>query len=219
MDFEQALQLYENYLDGIEEKPVIKPRSYYLCECGKPYVMSNMYKLCSKCCTAEPLGAVVLPIGIRIKKSLYHRRLYFIERMNLLCGYKQCNSKEYSSVVRRCRKHKFSSIRQLRKIMKQIGVNKYYKYIYNIYYAIKKVRHVNITQQRIALLSQEFVIMEGFFKQNRDAHLRKNIFSYSVLMYMLLKRNKINGWSKILLPFDSKNLMTNVNTTCLKVVK
>jgi hypothetical protein len=214
MNFEQALKLYEDYLHGTKKEPACRLHAYYYCECGNAYIMSDLYKMCSECATAEPLGAVVLPIGVRINKSLYHRRSYFVERMNLLCGYKQCNSMEYSSVVRRCKKHKFSSIRQLRKVMKRIGVNKYYKYVYNIYYAIKKVRHVKITQQRIALLSQEFVVMEGFFKQNRDTHQRKNLFSYSVIIYMLLKRHKIAGARYILLPHQSKLLLRDVKQNC-----
>ena len=214
MNLEQALNLYEDYLHGTEEEPACRLYADYYCECGNAYIMSELSKICSECATAEPLGAVVLPIGVRIKKSLYHRRSYFVERMYLLCGYKQCNSLEYSSVVRRCKKHKFSSIRQLRKVMKRIGVNKYYKYVYNIYYDIKKVRHVKLSQQRIAQLSQEFVVMEGFFKQNRDTHQRKNLFSYSVIIYMLLKRHKIRGARYILLPHQSKLLLKDVKQNC-----
>ncbi len=214
MNLEQALNLYEDYLHGTEEEPVCVGCMQTTTVSVGTHIMSNLSKICSECATAEPLGAVVLPIGVRIKKSLYHRRSYFVERMNLLCGYKQCNSKAYSSVVRRCKKHKFSSIRQLRKVMKRIGVNKYYKYVYNIYYDIKKVRHVKLSQQRIAQLSQEFVVMEGFFKQNRDTHQRKNLFSYSVIIYMLLKRHKIRGARYILLPHQSKLLLKDVKQNC-----
>jgi hypothetical protein len=99
--------------------------------------------------------------------------------------------------------------------MKSIKANKYYKYIYNVYYDIKKVRLINVKQQRISQLADEFIVMESFFKNNREIHKRKNIFSYSVIIYMILKRNKIKGYDDILLPHHVTTLQTSITSNCI----
>jgi hypothetical protein len=220
MNIDQAYLEYENFINkqiAQNDKVEVDVKVEGICICGSAMVIEKRsFWLCLLCGCIEDLGAVVDNGVYRPKKSLYHRRSYFLERMNLLCGYKQSQSPDYKKIVNHIRKHKFKTLRQLRIIMKNLGYNKFYKYIYNIYFDIKNVRHVKINQQRIPRLANEFIIMESFFKQNRDNHMRKNIFSYSVLMYILLKRNRIKGYSKIILPHDHKHLMTNVTKHCSK---
>jgi hypothetical protein len=214
MDIQQAFLAYEAFIDNTEIQ--IEHNIEGICPtCHTAMLIEdNRMWLCKACGCIEEIGAVVEAFGYKPKKSLYHRRSYFVERLNLICGFKQSQSPLYKPMIKRLRKCKFKTITRLRSIMKKLGYNKFYKYIYNIYYDIKKVRHVKLKQQRITQLADEFIILEGFFKQNRDKHCRKNLFSYSVLIYMLLKRNKIKGYSKILLPHDSTTLLKSIQTHC-----
>jgi hypothetical protein len=105
MDLDQALELYEEYMHGELEAPKARKNNHLYCdECDAPLTFSNVMQICKDCGLAEPIGAVVMPVGIVVKRSLYRRRSYFIERMNLLCGYKQCCQVGYRAVVKQCNK-------------------------------------------------------------------------------------------------------------------
>lgn len=213
MDLDKALRLYEEFVHGAPDK-LAQNREWLCDDCGdKMAIQDNMW-LCSTCHTLEGCCNMLPRDSYNKKKSMYHRRCYFIERMNLLCGYKHSMNPDYKKFVNILRKRKFSNVRQLKRLMREVGANKFYKFVYNIFYEIKKKRIVNITQQRITMLAQEFVVMESFFKQKRDAHNRKNLFSYSAIMYMLLKRHNIKGYKHVLLPNNSKSVFGKIANFC-----
>ena len=200
---DQALHEYENFLHGeaVEVKQAKLPTG--LCPCGTAMVIEQrMMWLCPSCGHVDDLAHVVEAGCYVAKKVLYQRRSYFIERMNLIAGYKQSRSPQYRSIVAKCGRYRFRTIRGLRRLMKRLGFNKFYKYIYNIFFDIKKRRLITLSQQQVATLADDFVTMESFFKQNKEKHGRNNIFSYSVMIYMILKRHKIKGYRHMLLPLQ-----------------
>ena len=69
--------------------------------------------------------------------------------------------------------------------MKRLGFNKFYKYVYNIFYDIKGIRVVNLDRQTIQRLAAKFVKYNNRFKTTSDLHKRKNIYSYSLIIYLI----------------------------------
>ena len=96
--------------------------------------------------------------------------------------------------------------------MKRLGFNKYYIHIYNIYYDIKKVRLIKLSRIEIDKLANEFLVLESFFKLSN--HSRKNMFSYSVLIYILLKTNKYKTYKYVILPKKPQHIVKSIKTHC-----
>lgn len=215
LNYDQALALYEAAAGEVFEPILKKTLSYGICsDCNTAMLDQNGLWICTTCNTTQEMFVSHKEDNVPKKNNFYYRRLYFIEKMNLLVGYKTCNTEEYKKLISLLSRYKFKTIKDLRKIMKRLGTNKFYKYIYNIFYDIRKVRLVSLTSQQIQQLSIEFVAMETFFKQNREVHNRKNIFPYSAIIYMLLKKHKIDGYNKILLPRDNNKVINKIKLNC-----
>jgi len=97
--------------------------------------------------------------------------------------------------------HDFDNLKQLKAIMKDLKYHNFYKYIYCVWFDIKKFKLITLTTLQIKMLSRQFVELESKFKDS-DSHNRKNMLNYNSLIYILLKRNKIKGYKSIILPFN-----------------
>ena len=142
------------------------------------------------------------------------RRSYFIERLNHIAGFKQSTSKQYNTIVKRLSRCKFKTVKRLRNHMKRLGFNKFYKYVYNIYFDIKGVRLVDLDRQTIQRLASKFVKYNHRFKSASDVHCRKNFYSYSLAIYLILKSEKIKGYSKLLLPRETAETLRLLKLHC-----
>lgn len=214
----KLLKLYEEMVTP--ERKI--PKRENVCEsCQYDLVLYNEGWVCEQCGAVDHTVFVSDSAYVE-KKCLYMRRLYFIERMNLLCGVKQSGSKEYTAMIKNLREHlkenkiKLKSVQQLRALLKRLKYNKFYKHVYNIWFDLTKKRLIQMDSQEIHRLAREFVEMESMFKSNRDKHQRKNIFSYSVLIYLLLKKHKIKGYSQLLLPYEHKKLTKLIAENCFE---
>jgi hypothetical protein len=129
---------------------------------------------------------------------LYHRRTYFKIKLRLLSGYKQCLSEKYQDALNKLKCHKFQTIAELRKLMKKLKLQRFYNYIYSIYYDIKKVRLINLSLDDIEFLLNKFQLFEKEFKKQFPE--KSNILSYNLTIYLLLKKYKYDCYKYILLP-------------------
>lgn len=135
-----------------------------------------------------------------VSKNKYHcykRFYYFREKLNLLAGVKQCANPQYNTIVDSLRNENFNSVRELRKVMKAKGFAKYYKYIYNIWYDIKRIKLFDLSYDDIYLLTKKFINFERAFKA---AYSRKKSLSYNATIGWLLRSNNYPCYDNILLP-------------------
>ena len=202
MNIYTAHLLYED-LGLCDRKKNTNPNNYacYTCECN--HVLSNDgYPICEKCgvinfdrpSTTEEVSD---PEIIKKTISLYKRRLYVREKLSLMTGYKHSRSKQYADIIKSLKKCRVKNIIHLKQLLKDMNLKKFYKHIYNIYYDIKNIRLIKFTHSQIDEISRRFVDAESKFKIDCD---RSNFFSYSSVIYLLMKKYKIAGYQHIILP-------------------
>ncbi len=142
--------------------------------------------------------------------SLYKRRLYIREKLNLMAGYKHSRSKEYTDILAKLKKIRVQNIIHLKQILKDRNLKKHYKHIYNIYYDLKKARLIKLTHSNIDFLAKKFIDSESVFKDNN--HNRSNFFSYSSVIYMLMKKYRMPGYRNIILPLNYFQISQKIRT-------
>jgi ribosomal protein L37AE/L43A len=211
----------EDIYDEMIHPDFVEPKRAILgvcSDCDKDMIIENDMWLCmhcgdmmNGCISIENPGETYAEDTLnRRKKSIYSRRMYFVEKMNLICGYKRNNSDTYQNVVDEVSSYRFDTIAELRHILKKKikGGYKFYKHAHNIYADIKGVRLIELTQQQIQQLSQKFVVMDISFRGDKDNHKRKNMFSYQTIIYNLLKQENIPGYDSLFLPKHHKEITT-----------
>jgi hypothetical protein len=142
----------------------------------------------------------------------YKRCIYFKQKMNMIC----CNiayplNPKIIHFIKCNKGKKFKSINRLKKLMTSAKLNKYYKYIYSIYQDITGDQLVTLTQAEINLYCNQFIKIEKYFLLN---NMRKNLYSYNVILCMLMKYNNNDAHKKIILPFNKvkiKKIVTSIN--------
>ena len=188
-----------------DRKKNTNPNNYacYTCECN--HVLSNDgYPICENCgvinfdrpSTTEEVSD---PEIIKKTISLYKRRLYVREKLSLMTGYKHSRSKQYADIIKSLKKCRVKNIIHLKQLLKDMNLKKFYKHIYNIFYDIKNIRLIKFTHSQIDEISRRFVDAESKFKIDCD---RSNFFSYSSVIYLLMKKYKIAGYQHIILPLN-----------------
>ena len=75
------------------------------------------------------------------------------------------------------------SVYKLKRVMKTVGLVKYYKYIYSIYHAITGKQLITIPNQDYHKYITQFKNIEMIFKKNNRRH---NLDSYNVIIYFLM---------------------------------
>jgi hypothetical protein len=214
MEFQQILnQLsFSEIFEPVPKNPK-KDKNINICEgCKVELKLVDCFMVCPDCGETD-LDAVFYDIPFELnnmKKSFYKRRLYCIEKLNYLNGLKCPTSARYNDMVTFLRKKKFVSILKLKRMMKKYGYSKYYKYIYNVYYQIKKIRLIQLTARQIQKISLDFVKLDINFVKNMEFHKRKNFIAYNSIIYLILKENKTKGYSKVIKPHNHIALTDNV---------
>ena len=210
MDIDQAIKLWNSFQAMSVESTY---RRGVCSDCNIDMIIIHSIYTCQNCGLTDISNPILVDnTRWRSKKSVYMRRCYFVELLNLIAGYKQSNSPEYVGVVKRLRRCKFKTIKKLRTHMKRLGYNKYYKYIYNIFADIKKYRVINLERQQIQRLADRFVQFQNVFK--KTDHGRKNFFSYNAVIYLILKDQNIKGFKKLLLPRQSRTVIKMIQKYC-----
>ena len=141
-------------------------------------------------------------------KQLYKRRRYCIEKLKLIACFKQARSPKYKDIMKQIKNEQFDTIDELYQIMKEFKFSKFYKYIYNIWNDIKKSKLITLSFQEIDFLSDRFVEIDILFKKNKTT--QKNMLSYNSIIYYLMKKYKLKGYSHILLPYNHSKIYKNI---------
>lgn len=208
MSIETYIKLYEDLFFDESETPV---KNHDICDCGGNLVLIHAIPTCTSCGLSDISNPQLISYSGRfIRKHLYTRRSYFVELLKLIAGYKQSNDCQYNKVVKILKTKKFKTIRRLRRHMCRLGFSKFYKYIYNIFFDIKKIRLIKLDRNLIDRLADQFVKIESVFKATIDD--RKNFFSYNTLIYYMLKRNNINGYKHILIPSHHSKMLAKISS-------
>jgi hypothetical protein len=170
-------------------------------DCGFDLKQDTYFYYCEKCGTIDFDKPIYVDHEWVPSPMTYKRRLYCMDKLNLMSGKKQSRSKIYHPMIKELKQHDFKNLKELKHIMKTLKYHKYYKFIYSIWFDIKGTKLITLTYNQIDLISRQFVELESKFKQS-DKHSRKNMLNYNSLIYILLKKNKIKGYKSILLPFN-----------------
>jgi len=134
----------------------------------------------------------------------YKRCIYFKQKINMINGNTLYPHNPRLLYFIECNKGKqFRNINRLKKLMRQAELNKYYKYIYSIYFAITGSQLVQISQRESELYCRQFIKIEKYFLNN---NMRKNLYSYNVILYLLMKYYDNPTYTKIILPFNKNKL-------------
>lgn len=105
---------------------------------------------------------------------------------------------------KRCR---IKNLRKLKKAMKRAKLSRYYKYIYSIFYGITGTRLIKLNQNEKYMIIRQFIRLEREFIRQ---YTKKNIFSYSLLIYYLMKFNNCPEYVNILLPYNKSRLKKTI---------
>ena len=138
----------------------------------------------------------------------YFRVVYFKQKLNMINNVIlfKYNPKVLFFIEKNKNK-RIKDIYKLKKIMKKVGLNKYYKYIYSIYFAITNVQLIRIRMNEYEKYIKQFKMIEKVFLEKK---IRHNLYSYNVIIYFLLKINKNEGYKKLILPLNKTKLKKKV---------
>ncbi len=157
------------------------------------------YTVCIICGTVlnyQYVGNRPVPISYHI----YRRRTYFQEKLKLISGVKQSSSSSYNDVVQLLSKEEFNTIFELKSLLRKKKLSKFYKYIYSIYFDIKKEKLINLNYSQINFLSGHFQLIERQFKKLRQF----KSFSYNTVLFHLLRHYDFDEHIHIILPKNYK---------------
>lgn len=204
---------------GFDERPKQhkkNPRNRACNECDVDHIKTDDgFPLCPLCGLVnrdEPefVNEMVDNDIKRKTMSIYKRRLYVKEKLNLLVGNKQSRSKMYKDILTKLSHKKIKNIIHLKRMLKKGDDKRFYKYIYNIYYDLKKIRLIKMSHNDIDFLAKKFIDVETKFKEIND--VRSNFFSYSSVIYLLMKKYKYAGYQHIILPLNHLQISKKIKT-------
>ena len=172
------------------------------CECSE-FILVNSYKTCVNCGatdldSSEYVFEYFEPSRFCKRKSLYKRRQYFVEKLELIACRKRCHKLGYRKVLDMLKNVEFDSIFTLRKKMKRLKLNKWYPYMYLLYYELTGIKLINISAGQVNTLTKQFLEIEFKYKDNEN--YKRYISGYNTIICFLLKNNNIEGYEHIILP-------------------
>ena len=208
LSLENAHIFLEDFEDKINPKDVQKYNSYECQECRGELIFSNFFLTCIECGLTDLDECEMVYFEdydafIR-KRSFYKRKLYAIEKLYMMTCRKPCKKANYDNCIKILAKKKFETIFELKKIMKDLKMNKLYPYIYLAFFDIKKVKLIYLSENQIDTITTEFVKTEMQFK--RCVIKRKNMLSYYALIYLTMKQLGYDGYEHIILPNNFKKI-------------
>lgn len=210
--------LFELYKDEFEEDILTsKQEDDSPCQCHASIINVNGTPTCSYCgiCdlykrqTIEVMGIMnpELANETQERKTFtkkiyvpYNRKPYFKRLFELLAGHVQSpQTKQYKKMIQLLSNNNntFQNMRQLRELLRKNGHQKYYQYIYNIWYEIKGERIIHITNEQFHKIMEKFRIFQNWYKKTIKT---RNMINYSVLLQELLLHNKIKNAHLLYLP-------------------
>lgn len=209
LSLENAHLFLEAFEDQIKPKAEVQEYNADECqECHGKLIFMNFFLTCSNCgltdldkCERSYLDDSETFIR---KRSFYKRKLYAIEKLKLMTCRKPCKKANYVASIKILAKKKFETIFELKKLMKDLKMNKLYPYIYLAFFDIKKVKLINLNENQIDKITTEFAKTEMQFKNCEIK--RKNMLSYYTLIYLTMKHLGYAGYEHIILPNNFKTM-------------
>ena len=203
------------FIEAFEDAPIIMNRLNYCGDCGIEMIINVDQYVCSGCgvCGEYIPALEVFEASAHMKKILYRRRVYCMDKLRMISCMKSPRTKEYLDIIHKLRDEDFSNIHELYDIMKELNMFKFFKNIFDIYYSIKKVKLITLTYAQIDRISTDFIEIECKFKAI-DNNSRKNMFNYNSVIQLLLRRHKIRGAEHMILPYNHKEMNKRIKTLC-----
>ena len=206
LSLENAHLFLEAFEDQIKPKAEVQEYNADECqECRGKLIFINFFLTCSNCgltdldkCERSYLDDSETFIR---KRSFYKRKLYATEKLKLMTCRKPCKKANYVASIKILAKKKFETIFELKKLMKDLKMNKLYPYIYQLYNDIKQINLVPLTFNDIEKLTHRFR-----FNQNK---IKK--FSYFLIINRMLKKHNYNFYNQITIPESNKKLVLKID--------
>ena len=206
---ENAHIFLEDFEDQIKPKVDVQKYNTYECqECRGELIFSNFFLTCTNCGLTDLDECEMVYFDdydtfIR-KRSFYKRKLYAIEKLYMMTCRKPCKKANYDASIKILAKKKFETIFELKKLMKDLKMNKLYPYIYLAFFDIKKVKLIYLSENQIDKITTEFAKTEMQFRSCEIK--RKNMLSYYTLIYLTMKHLGYAGYEHIILPNNFKKI-------------
>lgn len=143
----------------------------------------------------------------------YKRVIYFKQKLNYInCVTFFKPNPRLAFFIEKNKNKKIKSIVSLRRIMKKVKLNKYYKYIYSIFEAITGRKLIEIRMNEYPLYITQFRNIEKIFVKHKVRH---NLYSYNVIIYFLLKLNGNESYKNMIMPLNKIKLKKKIRDLLL----
>jgi len=202
-DFEDWEQLFEKLTPPTTAAP-------QQC-CDNPYICAiDGHYTCTSCGSLNRESILVVTgheDNYHIKYQIpYKRIVYFKQKLGFLCCryWFEENAKLLYFINTLRSRSKRTSLPRIKKMMKRAGLNKYYKHIYSIYQAAYGEPLLTVSSQTYYRMLFQFIEIEKIFKKKKIQ--KKNMYSYNVILFFLLKLNHIPNFHKIVMPCNKSKL-------------
>jgi len=154
-------------------------------------------------------------VNSTVNNEMSKRKNYFQDKLLILCGLRSCpNTKDYLHALNEVKKHNFETIGELRSLIKKLRLRKA-RYLYKIYYDIKKKRLINLKYNDIRKLNEMFIKIERYYSNDNPNGCLKG---YNVIIYHLLKHYGYKCYKYVFLPANHK-FMSEYITELLKIIQ
>lgn len=214
-EFKRLEELCLDLFEGSRKEKIRNDPYNLICEnCNVQKIYDTCFKVCPECSEMDIYEIVHEDELWTPKIILYKRRLYCQEKLRLMVGHKICRSPHYKKIVKELYEYDIQSIIELKQYLKDWGLKKFYKYIYNLYFDVTGVQLIKLTSQDIDFLSRKFVEVESRFKLAKLKG-RKNMFNYNSCLYILMKKYKYEGYEHIILPLNHLTISKILKTFIL----
>jgi hypothetical protein len=180
-------------------------------DCGNSMTIENYFYVCVECGLMDvnnPLSND--EINNNKKKTLYKRKIYFIEKLKMMCGLKQSRSTKYFDIINELKTFEINNIHDLKKVMKKLFYSSHYKYIYDIYKDLKGINVIDITEYDILIITDRFLKIEESFKNKKRG--RKNMISYDLIIRNIMKELGYKCYKNIIIPQKNRNIKRIYNS-------
>ena len=185
--YDELYILYNKFENTPKQKRENHNCIYCLCEL---IIMDGFYPTCPKCGSVHTFLIYNNESQVRKTKSIYKRKQYFAEKVNIICGYKECNDDNYNWILTEIQLYneEIKTIYDLRNIMKKLKMFKFYDYAYNIFFHLKNIRIIHLTKSQIETLITLFIKFEIVFKKINNKLIKKNILPLSFIIMKLMNK-------------------------------
>lgn len=136
-------------------------------------------------------------------ESVYHKSVYIKEKLDFLNCNNFVRTESYIIMLNNLKNKHFETIFDLNRLLKSLKLNKFYKYIYQIYHDLTGKKLINLTVSNIHLLINQFKNLEGNMKIES---IKSTNIPINIIIYVLMKHNKIHGYEFLILPKNKNKI-------------